>query len=122
MMRTNSKTYLRNIREYILECVEDPDNELTTPKEKVDYIFTEFDRVFNHKPLREIYPNEQTRLAQFLMGLPFNLAYQYGDILKVAARLHEIPEIPPAKENVICDSWYTHLAYHILKMREDYQS
>ena len=119
MLRTNTRQYIGNINKYILDCIENPDEEITSAQGKINYLFNEFERVANYPNNIRNIPNRQDRLADYLMGLPFNFDFSNYNILQVAKKLHE-SEIPEDMEEVIICDWWKHLAYFILKLGATY--
>ena len=84
MKNTNSKEYKEKFFEYILECIEIPDANRATSKDKIDFLFSEFERVANHPYNLKKFPNEQDRLSDYLMNLPFSFEFENYKILKLA--------------------------------------
>jgi hypothetical protein len=72
MLRTNSKKYLNNIQTYLIDSVntEDALHNAITDAEKIAFVMACYDSEFNHKFNQARHPNEQTRFANWLAGLP----------------------------------------------------
>jgi hypothetical protein len=118
MKSTRTKEYKNDFQAHILGCIDSEEVELNTPKEKIDHLFQEFDRVANYPNNLHNIPNEQERLADYLMGLPFSFEYQGYKIIKLAEQLHECELTDKQRDSVLKHYW-SHLAYHILKLRNE---
>tara|TARA_R110000868_G_scaffold14935_3_gene68876 strand:+ start:582 stop:968 length:387 start_codon:yes stop_codon:yes gene_type:complete len=122
MLRTNSKKYLANIQNYLLDAIntEDHTTEATTHAEKLAFVMSCYDSEYNHKYNQVRHPNEQTRFAHWLAGLPsvLNIPFYNDDIIKLAKRLQEVETYPNEKNTTktIIDNYFNFMAYHILKL------
>lgn len=121
MLKTNSFEYKEKFQNHILECINSEDVELKTPVAKLKHLFAEFDRVANHKYNLHKLPNEQERLADYLMGLPFDFEFSNHGIIKLAEELHECKLTEDQKDTILSGYW-KHLAFHLLKLRKEYIS
>ncbi len=119
MKRTNTNDYKNAIEEYIIDCIECEDIELNTPKEKIEHLFNEFDRVANFAHNLKKFPNNQERLADYLQGLPFSFEYENYKILELAERLHEC-KLTEKQEETILSNYWSHIALHLLRLRTKY--
>ena len=124
MLRTNSKKYLSNIQNYLIDAVytEDHKTEATTDAEKIAFVMACYDSEFNHKYNQARHPNEQTRFANWLAGLPsvLNIPFYNDDIVNLAKRLQEVDTYPNEKNTTknIIDNYFNFMAYHILKLNQ----
>jgi hypothetical protein len=122
MLRTNSKKYLSNIQNYLLDAINTDDHktEATTHAEKLAFVMACYDSEFNHKYNQARHPNEQTRFAHWLAGLPsvLNIPFYNDDIIKLAKRLQEVDTYPNEKNTTktIVENYFNFMAYHILKL------
>jgi hypothetical protein len=122
MLRTNSKKYLSNIQNYLIDAINTDDHktEATTHAEKLAFVMACYDSEFNHKYNQARHPNEQTRFAHWLAGLPsvLNIPFYNDDIIKLAKRLQEVETYPNEKNTTktIIDNYFNFMAYHILKL------
>jgi len=122
MLRTNSKKYLSNIQNYLIDAINTDDHktEATTHAEKLAFVMACYDSEFNHKYNQARHPNEQTRFAHWLAGLPsvLNIPFYNDDIIKLAKRLQEVDTYPNEKNTTktIIDNYFNFMAYHILKL------
>ena len=62
-----------------------------------------------------LYPNKQTRLANYLQGLAFDFAFMNGDILDQYARLMGLESVADVMEQTVIVGWFEFLAYHIIR-------
>jgi hypothetical protein len=122
MLRTNSKKYLSNIQNYLIDAIntEDHTTEATTHAEKLDFVMSCYNEEFNHKYNQARHPNEQDRFANWLAGLPsvLNIPFYNDDIVKLAKQLQEVDTYPNEKNTTknIIDNYFNFMAYHILKL------
>ncbi len=116
MKSTNTNEYKEAIEQYILSCITSEDVELTTRQEKLDYLFSEFNRVSYYPHNLHRFPNDQDRLANYLQGLPFSFEYTNYEILKLAERLHECT-LTEKQEKTILRNYWSHIALHLLRMK-----
>ena len=93
MLRTNSKKYLSNIQNYLLDAINTDDHttEATTHAEKLAFVMSCYESEFNHKYNQARHPNEQTRFANWLAGLPsvLDIPFYNDDIISLAKRLRK---------------------------------
>ena len=129
MLRTNSKKYLANIQNYLIDAIytEDHKTEATTDAQKIAFVMSCYNSEFNHKYNAIRYPNEQMRFANWLAGLPsvLNIPFYPSSILELAKELQEVNEIDientnytQKKKDKICDNYFNFMAYHILKLNQ----
>lgn len=122
MLRTNSKKYLSNIQNYLLDAINTDDHttEATTHAEKLAFVMSCYESEFNHKFNQARHPNEQTRFAHWLAGLPsvLNIPFYNDDIIKLAKRLQEVETYPNEKNTTkrITENYFNFMAFHILKL------
>ena len=122
MLRTNSKKYLNNIQTYLIDSVntEDALHNAITDAEKIAFVMACYDSEFNHKYNQARHPNEQTRFANWLAGLPsvLNIPFYNDDIISLAKRLQEVDTYPNEKNTTknIVENYFNFMAYHILKL------
>jgi len=122
MLRTNSKKYLANIQNYLLDAINTDDHktEATTHAEKIAFVMACYESEFNHKFNQARHPNEQTRFANWLAGLPsvLNIPFYNDDIINLAKELQEVETYAEKMEQRICDNYFNFMAYHILKLNQ----
>jgi hypothetical protein len=122
MLRTDSKKYLSNIQNYLLDAINTDDHttEATTHAEKLAFVMSCYESEFNHRFNQARHPNEQTRFAHWLAGLPsvLNIPFYNDDIIKLAKRLQEVDTYPNEKNTTkrIVENYFNFMAYHILKL------
>ena len=122
MLRTNSKKYLSNIQNYLLDAINTKDHshyeEVTTHAEKLAFVMACYEAEFNHKYNQARHPNEQTRFANWLAGLPsvLNIPFYDWDIINLAKELQEVEKYTEKMAQRICENYFNFMSYHILKL------
>ena len=120
MLRTNSKKYIANIENYLIDAIytEEHKTEATTDAQKIAFLMSCYDSEFNHKYNAIRYPNEQERFANWLAGLPsaISIPFYYNDIIELAKQLQEVDVYSEKTEQRICENYFNFMAYHILKL------
>lgn len=119
MLRTNTKKYQENFKNYFLEVIKSQDlpEDIKTDKEKVNFIFERFNSEYNHANNIRRQPNFQLRFAEWLQGLAINLPYNYNDILELAKKLLETDQLK--NENRIINNYWSFMAYQIIKLKDN---
>lgn len=119
MLRTNTKKYQENFKNYFLEVIKSQDlpEDIKTDKEKVNFIFERFNSEYNHANNIRRQPNFQLRFAEWLQGLAINLPYNYNDILELAKKLLETDQLK--NENRIIKNYWSFMAYQIIKLKDN---
>ena len=122
MLRTNSKKYLSNIQNYLIDAIntEDHTTEATTHAEKLAFVMSCYESEFNHKYNAIRYPNEQTRFANWLAGLPsvLDIPFYPSSILELSKELQEVETYDQKTKDKICNNYFNFMAYHILKLNQ----
>ena len=122
MLRTNSKKYLNNIQTYLIDSVntEDALHNAITDAEKIAFVMACYESEFNHKFNQARHPNEQTRFANWLAGLPsvLNIPFYNDDIINLAKELQEVETYAEKMEQRICENYFNFMSYHILKLNQ----
>ena len=119
MLRTNTKKYQENFKNYFLEVIKSQDlpEDIKTDKEKVNFIFERFNSEYNPANNIRRQPNFQLRFAEWLQGLAINLPYNYNDILELAKKLLETDQLK--NENRIIKNYWSFMAYQIIKLKDN---
>ena len=117
MLKTKTNKYNAKIYKYILECIDSEDEILVTPEEKINHFFDRFEREYNDKNNISRYPNLQNRIANYLMGLPFNFEYENYKILQLVESLREC-KLTDKEEDKILSNYWDHLAFKILQLSD----
>ena len=124
MLRTNSKKYLSNIQNYLIDAIntEDALHDANTDAEKIAFVVACYESEFNHEWNQARHPNEQTRFANWLAGLPsvLDIPFYNDDVVNLAKRLQEVDTYPNEKNTTknIIDNYFNFMAYHILKLNQ----
>ena len=114
---TNKKEYIMKLDNYIYDCIENRDVELSND-EKIIYFMSEFYRVANHPSNIKRYPNTLDRIDDYMMGLPFNFDFSNYDKLQIVSKLHGVDKIPENKEDSVIENFNKYIAMRILKLHE----
>ena len=119
MLRTNTKKYQENFKNYILSVIDSGDlpKDIKTDKEKVNFIFERFNSEYNYANNIRRTPNFQLRFAEWLQGLAINLPYNYNDIIELAKKLQETDKLK--NENRIINNYWSFMAFQIIKLKEN---
>ena len=119
MLRTNTKKYQENFKNYFLEVIKSQDlpEDIKTDKEKVNFIFERFNSEYNHANNIRRQPNFQLRFAEWLQGLAINLPYNYNDILELAKKLLETDQLK--NEDTIINNYWSFMALQIIKLKDN---
>ena len=119
MLRTNTKKYQENFKNYFLEVIksEDLPEYIKTDKEKVNFIFERFNSEYNHANNIRRTPNFQQRFAEWLQGLPLNIPYTYNDIIELAKKLLETDQLK--NEKTIINNYWSFMAFQIIKLKNN---
>ena len=120
MLRTNSKKYLSNIQNYLIDAIntEDALHDANTDAEKIAFVVACYESEFNHEWNQARHPNEQTRFANWLAGLPsvLNIPFYNDDIINLAKELQEVEKYTEKMAQRICENYFNFMSYHILKL------
>ena len=116
-MRTNSNAYRALIRAHILAGIYDytgPDDDTARAR----HIWAKFCSEYNHAAERKRTPNIQHRVAEYLAGLPLNIAYSNYDIVQLYQAWHG-ETLSDKKADSIVANWFNHCAFHLLRIWQD---
>ena len=118
MLKTNSKKYQANFKNYILSVIDSEDlpSETMTDKEKVSFIMDRFTNEHDHMYNRVKFPNNQKRFGDWLQGLAINIPYTYCDIIKLAKELLETDTLK--NEDKIIENYFNFIAIQIIRLNE----
>lgn len=118
MLKTNSKQYQTNFKNYILSVIDSEDlpSETMSDKEKINYIWNRFineycytNNTFKHKG------NFTSLMAEWLSGLALNIPYTYYDIIKLSKELLETETLKD--EDKIIDNYFSFMAIQIIRLK-----
>lgn len=117
-MNAHAKKHAFN---YILDSI-DGDGygvELTTDKQKVDFIYKTFSSEYAHQI--KYYGNEVRAFAEYLAGLPscINVEFRNFYILEMAKQWGSLPENATEKqEEKIISNWFNYMANNFFLLRK----
>lgn len=122
MKNTMTNDYKRRIEIYIMWCIRKEDKNLHTssPRKKMEYFIKRFNAEFNTNYEKVMFPVLQTRISEYLKGLPYDIAYTFSGIIEIAKKLHQTNEFTKKEEDKIIENWFDHLALHILRLCRKY--
>lgn len=111
-----TKEQLNKQFDYILSCINNDDETLHTPAEKLSYFKECFNVEFNYTYNERRYPSLQDRIASYLRGLPSCCSVTFSD--------YEITQIGKSwgfcktekAETMFCKNWWNALAFRILQL------
>lgn len=110
---TNSKEVKEAIKNHILECVYDyEENTFPTLSQAKKHLLQEFERVAGHEYNLRKFPNHQARFADYLSGIPFWFEFE---TYKIEEFLNGLGINPEGKE---FDANKTFQLYSYLIFRE----
>nr|BAR35662.1 hypothetical protein [uncultured Mediterranean phage uvMED] len=118
MLRTNSKKYQENFKNYILSVIDSEDlpEYIKTDKEKVNYIFERFEDEYNYENNKRRTPIFQLRFAEWLQGLSINLPYNYTEIIELSKKLLETDQVK--NEERIIQNYWSFMALQIIRLNQ----
>ena len=128
LLNTNSKEYNKNIEDYIFNCIDldyfELKNNPTDKKEILEIIAKEIKNIsFYENNIKRFKNNKCYIIADFLQGLPsfFNVDFENYNILKVAAKLHNLEILPTNKQDIILNNWFNHISFKFLQLCKKYK-
>lgn len=83
-IKTSTNEFKKIYFQYILDSINFEDVDPKNDKEKMELFWVEFDRVANNPFNKRKLPNLQSRIADYLTGLPFDFLFENYKILELA--------------------------------------
>ena len=117
-LNTNSKRYRANINKEIFDAIEQEQG--NTPAEKLATTIQRFNVEAGHEYNLLKFPNHQQRMANWLAGLPIGLPSYWDGVKDLTRRVHETDLITDFEFDIVCENFYYHMAYFILRLADDY--
>ena len=117
MLKTNSKQYQANFKNYILSVIDSEElpSKTMTDKEKVFFIMDRFNKEYCFEENFIKHNNNMTKiLSEWLSGLAINIPYTYTDIIKLSKKLLETDTLK--NENKIIDNYFDFMAVQLFKL------
>ncbi|UUV43263.1 hypothetical protein RCCWILLIS_91 [Rhodobacter phage RcCWillis] len=114
MLKTNSNAYKAKVYAYLCESIYDFEG---TEAECAAHIWERFNSEYNYPDNRKRIPNLQERVADWLAGIPLNIAVYSADIMQLAESWAETRYTDKQAERII-DNWFNFMAFQILKFWE----
>ena len=118
MLKTNSKKYQANFKNYILSVIdgEDLPSETMTDKEKINFVMDRFTNEHDYEYNRRKIPNNQERFGDWLQGGALNIPMNHDQVLNLAKKLLETDKLK--NENIIIEKYYSFMALQIIRLNE----
>jgi hypothetical protein len=113
-MKLHHTKYKDNYKRYILDCVNNENETLTTDEEKINYIFNRFysEYYFGNIALRY---GKQKAMSDWIAGLSLNLPYYNSEIIELAIEMGSIDENPSDKlQAKVLENYWEFMANVIL--------
>lgn len=110
--------WIKLLKKYLLLCLSESGlsdglnrNAPSYPVELVRAAHHAFTTEYDYPENRRRYPNRQQRIAEWLVGLPVNIAYMNHDILTLAVAWGSIPlNFTDRQADKIVDNWFNFCA------------
>ncbi len=116
MLRTNSAQYIANFSAMLNDAIDIDGDESAALAAKLAHVAARFSSEYDCPRNRQLYPNNQELVAQWLAGLPIGIAYSYTDIIKQAAKLHGVHSFPAKMADKITGQWFRHCALMLIRI------
>ncbi len=117
MLDTSTHEFKQKVFKYFRESIYD--QEVETNNEAAQIIWGRFDSEYNYEFNRKRYPNLQRRIAEWLAGLPLNIAFSYCDIREITEEWHECA-LTEKQADMVQDRWFSFMAFKLMQMWEAY--
>ena len=117
-LNTNTKRYKANINKEIFDAIEQEKG--NTPAEKLATTIQRFNNEAGYKYNLLKFPNHQQRMANWLAGLPIGLPAYWDGVKALTCRVHESDLITDKEFEKVKYNFYNHMAFHILRLANDY--
>ena len=117
-MKTNNKAFQAHVRAHILDALYDytgPNDDESRARRIRDKFESEYDRPDNRRRT----PNHQARVAEWLSGLPLNIAYANCDILALSESWHGESHSEKQAERIV-SNWFNLLAFNLILIWREY--
>ena len=117
MLKTNSKQYQANFKNYILSVIDSEDlpSKTMSDKEKIDFLFVRFTREYCHEQNMKKHKNNYTLImTEWLSALAINIPYTYNKIIKLSKELLETDTLK--NEDKIIENYFNFMAIQIFKL------
>ena len=112
------KKDLKKINSILINAIDTDEN--TQNLTPIKYLFDRFESEYNHSYNIKRYPNEQTRLAEWLKGLPsvINLPFMYNEILDFYKQVYNMDSFTYLQKCRLIKNYFNFIAYHLIKLHE----
>ena len=118
MLKTNSKKYQENFKNYILSVIDSEDlpSETMTDKEKINFVMDRFKNEHDHEYNKRKIPNNQKRFGDWLQCGALNIPMYDDEVLNLAKKLLETDTLK--NQDRIINNYYSFMALQIIRLNE----
>ena len=105
--------------EYLLDCINSEEiGTEVSDKEKINYVFTCFEREYGNAYYKKMYPSEIVRLEQYLRCLPSCISIEFCDynIIQIGKKWGYCKT--PTSESAFADNWWRSVSLRLIQMRD----
>ena len=117
-MNTNRKQYLKNIEIEIINAIDELEG--NTTEQKLQTMIDRFDSEYNYANNKLRTPIRQQRFAEWLQGGAIDIPLYWSEVNEMAKRVHETDLITDFEFEKIHDNYFSHMAYHSLRVAEKF--
>lgn len=112
------KKDLKKINSILINAIDTDEN--TQNLTPIKYLFDRFENEYGNPYTKQRFPNDQTRLAEWLKGLPsvINLPYLYKDIINLYGEFYNMDSFTPEQQKRLIKNYYNFIAYHLTKLNK----
>jgi len=118
MLKTNSKKYKENFKNYILSVIDSEDlpSETMTDKEKIKFVMDRFTNEHDFENNRRKIPNNQKRFGDWLQCGALNIPMYDDEVLNLSKKLLETDTLK--NQDRIINNYYSFMALQIIRLNE----
>jgi len=115
---TNTKAFKMMVFRYLIDSAYDCDG--MTDRQIVQHIYDRWQAEYCYEYNLQRYGNGRDNLKEWLAGLPLNIDFYNGDIVKITEQWHETTLSDSQAQRVI-DNWFQFLAMKLLQLFKHYK-
>lgn len=106
--------------DYVLSCINDDNETLSTPEEKIQYFAERFNDEFNNNYNKHRFRYIQDRIGSYLRCLPSCCSVTFSDyeIIQIGKRWGFCNT--PIQEDRFCENWWDTIALRIMQLSKKY--
>ena len=112
------KKDLKKINSILLGAIDTDEN--TQNLTPIKYLFDRFEGEYNHSYNKKRYPNDQTRIGEWLKGFAsvINLPFTNGGIMKFYKQVYNTENFTLAQQSKLIKNYYNFIAFHLIKLNK----